>query len=461
MELYESRGRAPFEGFTPPRQPAQDPGEGSSRSLPAPSSRDRIEDPVAPLHPCPEARKLPFSAIPKEWNILEPGFVLGQQPNTLVLPDGRVWGPDMVEVDESTYVVPLWRMRKLNAPSRKPTVILPVREAYDSLASFFAEAPTFATEWVETNFHPPGSTSSRALELDLQEAEFMPAFFSQVSTWFQGLAARDAGKQVEKKKALWEEATSPSNFIPRGIGNLAPAEYVAFLAEPEFSRSQAAIELNARRLPKVPANIPKEEHKARTMLLSQLNNAIGAEALALRLGPDSSVSPSAKALAKGTLLSLWQAFHSFAIKKLAFRKKATKGCFGENVMYQRLISGNPFTPSLFDPQTVKEIMDQAAHQTKPALQILGYVAPFKRPADPLPLPRAKKAKPSVAVSSQQGQDQAGSSRHQGSQQQDRSRSQHRPQHQGKSKRSSGNRRRRDRPTKSVSKGAGPSKSSDF
>ena len=98
----------------------------------------------------------------------------------MILPDGKVWGPEMVEVDESTYVVPVWRMRKLRAPSRHSTVLLPVREAYDALASFFAEAPTLAAEWAGTTFHPPGSSSSRALELNLSDAVFMPAFFKQV-----------------------------------------------------------------------------------------------------------------------------------------------------------------------------------------------------------------------------------------------------------------------------------------
>ena len=357
LEELDARTRPPFEGFTPPRGSHSDPHEGTAPSRPAPALPREApsRDPPVSLHPCPAARKLPFSSIPPEWNVLEPGFVLGQQPHTIVLPDGKIWGAEMVEVDETTYVVPVWRMRKLHAPSRQASVIMPVREAYDALASFFSEAPTLAAEWSGETFHPPGSTSSRALEVNLSSACFLPAFFKQVPTWFQSLVARDGGNQVERKKALWEEATSPSNLVPGGIEDLVPAEYVAFFAGPELSRSQAALELSAKRLSKVPIHVPKEEHKARTVLLAQLNNAIGAEALSLRLGTDTPAGSSAKAVTKGILLSLWQAFHSYAIKKLAFRKRALRGCFAENVLYQRLVSSNPFSVGLFDPLTVRDI----------------------------------------------------------------------------------------------------------
>ena len=448
----------PFEGFTPPRDPQDNPNEGTSaRPSDDPSPCVPPTTPEVSLHPCPAARKLPFSAISPEWNILEPGFVLGQQPHTLILPDGRVWGPDMIEVNEDTYVVPVWRMRKLKAPSRQSSVLLPVREAYDAMASFFSEAPTFASEWSGATFHPPGSTSSRALEVNLSEATFLPAFFKQVPLWFKGIAARDAGKHVERKKALWEEATTPSNLVPSGIENLVPADYVAFFAEPEFSRSQATIELDAKRLSKVPPHIPKEEHKSRVMLLTQLNNAIGSEVLALRLGTDTPAGASARALVKGNLLSLWQAFHAFAVCKLTFRKRALKGCFSENVLYQRLVSGNPLSASLFDPETVADITNQAGQQARSVLQTLGYQASFKRQLDNPSQPRAKKAK-TVVVSRQQTQDQAGTSKQSTSQEKPRSRN--RPPH-FKAKRSSGNRRRRDRPARSQEKGAGPSKESSF
>ena len=251
------------------------------------------------------------------------------------------------------------------------------------------------------------------------------------------MVARDGGSKVERKKALWEEATSPSNLVPGGIEGLVPAEYVAFFAGPELSRNQGAIELVARRLSKVPAHVPKEEHKARTVLLAQLNNTIGAEALALRLGVESPAGASARALVKGNLLSLWQAFHSFAMRKLAFRKRALKGCFSENVLYQHLISSNPFTLGLFDPQVVQEIMGQAAQQAKGVLQVLGFTS-SKRPADAPVQPRPKRARLS-GPSRQQDQSQPGPSKQ--SSQQDKPRAQGKGQTSFKPKRSSGNRRR--------------------
>ena len=283
----------------------------------------------------------------------------------------------------------------------------------------------------------------------------MPAFFSQIPKWFMDLARRDPSKPGDRKKCAWEEATSPSNLIPSGIEGITPADYVSFFSAGEFSGQQANYELDCRKLTKVPPHITKEEYKARVSLLCHLNNSIAAEALCLRLGADSPAMPSAKALTKGGLLTLWQAFHSFASKKLTLRRRALRGCNVEGEQFHRMVAGNPFSATLFEPSTVQAIKDQAATQAKSVMQILGFT-PFKRPGDSSVRSRPKRAK-TQRQATQSSQDAQSSSKAGASQEKGKSSSSSFV----KGKRSSATRRRRERVVKSSDKGAAPAKGQNF
>ena len=124
-------------------------------------------------------------------------------------------------------------------------------------------------------------------------------------------------------------------------------------------------------LPAVPSFLTKVEHKSRTLLLSALNITMPLEAVLLRQDASPACLMAIKASLKASLQPLWTNFASFAAKKLALRKRALRGCYPEVENYQRLISSNPLSTSLFDPVIVESIKDQAAAQSKSVLQVLG------------------------------------------------------------------------------------------
>ena len=406
--LQSVEERRPFEGFSPPRRvpprPSQPSPARSLTSSPPPAQNDAPRDqspspedqpPLDPPQPMQPPSKLPLNRLPKGWKIVGDGFALGETPGTLVLPDGHVLDSNTVEVDEESYIFPVWRMRKVRTPGKPSSVIYPVRDAYDAFASFLASDPVAASEWSETTFHPPGSSSSRALEVSLTGSIFVPSFFDNIPSWFSALVRKDMGRGMDKKKLAWDEATCPANFVPRDLTAISPSAFVDFFSEGEFPKNQAAMELNALSLPPVPSFVTKEEHKARTMFLSTLNIVLPLEAILLRGDASPSCLQAIKASIKASLQPLWSNFSSFASKKLALRKRALKGCLVEGENYLRLLSSNPLSTSLFDPQEVKRIRDQAALQAKSTLQILGFTS-AKRSAEGFRRKRVKRPRVSPA-----------------------------------------------------------------
>ena len=126
------------------------------------------------------------------------------------------------------------------------------------------------------------------------------------------------------------------------------------------------------RLPSISKDLLSEEFGARQHLLSCINMAVAAEAMAKQFESDDVQSHGCFALAKLSLQPLWTAFCVFATKKLALRRAALKGCQKENTLVTKLFRSTPFTPSLFDPEVVELVVSQADHQAKPVLSLLGF-----------------------------------------------------------------------------------------
>ena len=79
---------------------------------------------------------------------------------------------------------------------------------------------------------------------------------------------------------------------------------MTFFSAGEFSRTQANYELDTIKLSAVPSFLVKEEHKARTLLLSSLNATMGLEAILLQQGTTSVGAQAIKAAIKATLQPL-------------------------------------------------------------------------------------------------------------------------------------------------------------
>ena len=99
------------------------------------------------------------------------------------------------------FVFLVWRMRKVKMPRKPSSVLFPVRDAYDAFGYIFSGDPVGASEWTESTFHPPGSTSSRALEISFNYGVFIPSFFALMPTLFSALVRKEAGKSSDKKNS--------------------------------------------------------------------------------------------------------------------------------------------------------------------------------------------------------------------------------------------------------------------
>ena len=167
-----------------------------------------------------------------------------------------------------------------------------------------------------------------------------------------------------------------------------------------------------------------------------------------------------KASIKASLQSLWANFSSFAAKKLALRKRALRGCLVDGENYLRLVSSNPLSASLFDPQEVQRIRDQAATQSKSSLHILDFSG-FKRPFEGAPHRRVKRPRASPAPQQQMDPQPSTSKQVQPSSQ--RQTQQHSQQCQAsfKQRRSANSRHRRERGQKQSDKPASQGKGLNF
>ena len=68
----------------------------------------------------------------------------------------------------------------------------------------------------------------------------------------------------------------------------------------------------------------------------------------------------------------------FCQRKLELRKRVLKFCHAENALVLRLLSSNPFSEDLFDQSAMKMVLEQAQHQAKALLDLLGYRAPAQK-----------------------------------------------------------------------------------
>ena len=150
------------------------------------------------------------------------------------------------------------------------------------------------------------------------------------------------------------------------------------MSHPAFGVKDHHAVLNCQRLPAIPKEAAAEEYGARQNLLSCLNTTLMAEGVLRQQGPNAEVSPVLSAILKSSLQPLWSAFCLFANKRIGLREKATKGCFRENQLVQKLVETNIFSETLFDNGAVEEVFQQAERQAKSLSSLLNFRQQFKR-----------------------------------------------------------------------------------
>ena len=105
---------------------------------------------------------------------------LGSEPGSIVFSSGFKYSAQTIDLDTTSYEVPIWRLKTRAGTSRTPKGIIPVRYAYDSLLEALTPEPASAREWSESSFHPPGSTAERAMTVHMGDDSVLAQFFSSV-----------------------------------------------------------------------------------------------------------------------------------------------------------------------------------------------------------------------------------------------------------------------------------------
>ena len=135
-----------------------------------PPPRPRSDDEAGVNFPENPVRPSSSTVVPEGWHPLEKGIALGEEPGSIVLEDGRTYGPETVEVDLSSYLLPIWRFRRVRGSQRRAEKgDIPVRRAYESLLTFLSEAPMSASEWTDSSFVPHGARASRAINVGIDD----------------------------------------------------------------------------------------------------------------------------------------------------------------------------------------------------------------------------------------------------------------------------------------------------
>ena len=301
----------------------------------------------------------------------------GEEDGVVGFRDGRVLGPDSIELNMEDPANPLWRFRRSRAAKKKKgtRALIPVRRAYESLVEFLAAAPMSAQEWDEASFPLANAKGFRAFTVGIDDRTVVGSFFAKSRGWFQEVAL--------EQKPSWEEATGTSNVIPDSLSDISVRQFVACFGRKSFSLEDANKLLGTSRLPSLPKDLVSEEFAARSALLNCLNVSISLEAIILQAGQDSEVAAATAAALKMSLQPLWLAFNTFAKKRVELRTKALEGCNKENPHVRRLIS-SPFSAELFGAQAIEDLQSQALHQAKAALVLLEFKAGQKRAGDYVP-----------------------------------------------------------------------------
>ena len=171
----------------------------------------------------PQVVQAGVELVPEGWSVWKDGMAFGEEPGSLVFPDGVVLGPGSVEIDSTSHIRPIWRYRTLRGTKAKtPKGMIPVREAYESLFSAFVQEPLSATEWDGPSFPPPGSSTSRAIVIDIGDASLSAAFLRNDPDWFEAIARGG--------KFAWDEATGPTNLVPRCLDCFSSRDFARFFA---------------------------------------------------------------------------------------------------------------------------------------------------------------------------------------------------------------------------------------
>ena len=114
-----------------------------------------------------------MSRLPEGWFSISEGMALGQEPGSLVFQDGVRYGPQTIDLDLQTYQRPVWRWKVASGINKPVCGKLPVRQAYEDFLKALTADPAAVSEWSETPFHPPGSSSDRAVVIQLDDNFFL------------------------------------------------------------------------------------------------------------------------------------------------------------------------------------------------------------------------------------------------------------------------------------------------
>ena len=250
MTAYETNQ---FRGFSPRResrgQQTTSPPPSTSENFNPPPSTSSSQNRSVPAVSIADPPVVPSSLhlIPEGWKVLHDGMALGREPGSIVFPDGSLYTSQTIDIDVDAFERPIWRFKRRHGTSRAPKGKVPVRVAYESFYDLFQADPVGAREWLSSSFKPPGSSSDRALTLNLEDEAMVSEFFAKAKEWFM--------KMAKDEKVTWEEASSPANVVPESISSISAQNFVKTFGHKPFNPADPGRIFNTDRIP----NLPKSD----------------------------------------------------------------------------------------------------------------------------------------------------------------------------------------------------------
>ena len=241
-------------------------------------------------------------------------MVFGEEPGSIIL---RTAESSLLTLWISIFQIPLilFGGSKLLEVFKKKNdkAMIPVRKAFESLLQFLVPTPMGAAEWDDSKFPLAGAKGFRAMTVGLDDDTVVGSFFNKVSDWFSELALQ--------QKPIWEESISTSNIIPDSLSSISIKEFVGCFSKKQFAPEETNRLLGTSRLAALPKDLLADEHSMRVSFLSHLNLTSSLEAIILQSGTESESAAATSAALKMSLHPLWEAFLSFAKKRLELRTK--------------------------------------------------------------------------------------------------------------------------------------------
>ena len=304
------------------------------------------------------------------WRNIPPGWILLDNKTHMLAPDGLLYGPSSIEIDDRG-AFPRFKFKTLPsilASSSKDKGIIPVRGAFEAIATCLVDSPSAYRPLEDESFAPVGSSSNRAGIIDMSKSKLFPCLKVKFKEMFEQV--------LKKKNYTWDETTSPINVIPAVWDCIPTKTFIKFFKNKEYLSNDHR-EMLGHQLPLVPKSLLTAEFKARQAFHASLNLFLIMESVSIQK-QTSDCASLFKAFSKLSLSPLFLTLEAFLKAKRDIRSEILKNCATGNVAVKKLLTSNPFVPEIFDPLVVKTLSEHAMQQSKNLLGLMGFSFRYRK-----------------------------------------------------------------------------------